>query len=445
MPKPLRINAIIIALITIASVWAGCKKDNPTEDSPKPYEPVTTPLPDLAMFVNTFDSSSGTTTYLLNAATGAMLTKYTYPAQTDNKWCVPVAGNGYLYNITDRKIDAINMNTGIVAWTDEVTSINPPILHNDTFYGVYSNSNDSYGIYALDATKPSKTFLWKYEANKVTQSQYPGNINVEIKYYNGLLYVAAGYKNIAAIDAKTGVLKWQLNAANYVTNSLIALNDGFVINEDKVFDAASGQQIWVAKPAAIPPTNAGIREQAQLAYVTQDTYFVTTIHTPATSGPRKFFLSAVDKVTGNEKWTTNYGGGFSNYDTLNTVTQVWNEQLLVKKLIYTGAGIYGANVEERYLLMDIRTGRINLTLSDTGAGTTSGAYIINNDIYFCKRWESPLHGYFGPVSPPANYLFNNDLLSGKQKWNNSKLLEGYQGNTSSCVVVDGKAYSPLIQ
>ncbi|WP_342644938.1 PQQ-binding-like beta-propeller repeat protein [Mucilaginibacter sp. CSA2-8R] len=444
MPKPLRINIIIIALITMAGLIAGCKKNNPQDEIPTTTKPVSTPLPDLAMFVNTFDSSSGTTTYFLNAATGNVLTQYTYPAQTNTTWCQPVAGNGYLYNSSNNKIDAINMNTGSVVWTDDVTNVSAPILHDDTFYGVYTNANDSYGIYALDATKPSKTFLWKYEVNKAVQTQYPGNINVEIKYYNGLIYIAAAYKNIAAVDAKTGVLKWQMNTVNYVSNSLIALNNGFIINEDKVIDAATGQQIWMAKPAALPPTFTGNQELAKIEYVTKDLYFVATTHYPSSPGNRKCFLSAIDKTTGNEKWHTNYGGGYSNYDTINAVTQVWNNQLLIKKLVYTGAGKYGANVDERYLLMDIATGRIIVTLSDTGAGTTSGAYIINNDIFFCKRWESTLHGVFGPVSPPANYVFTNDLLTGKQKWNNNKLLENYQGTAYSCVVTGGKAYSPLI-
>jgi glucose dehydrogenase len=181
-------------------------------------------------------------------------------------------------------------------------------------------------------------------------------------------------------------------------------------------------------------------------YATKDTYFVNTTQFYTPPGFSLSFLSAVDKTTGAEKWRITYGSGQSSYDTTNNVTQAWNNKLLIKKIVFTGAGKYGVNSADSHWLIDINTGLTKLKIDDGNKGLTVANYIVGNTMYFNKRFESTLTGLpFGSTSPPANYFFAIDLSTGKQKWNNDKLFANYTGGVSSCVLVGDKGYSSNIQ
>ncbi|WP_374948207.1 PQQ-binding-like beta-propeller repeat protein [Mucilaginibacter sp.] len=413
---------VILSMVTIA----GCKKDAPKTDTL-----AVAPLPDSIMFVNTFDSKSGTTIYLLNAVNGSLSTKYNYPADPATTWSYPVAGNGFLYSLQNNKINAIDMKTGAVKWTDAVDNAAVPVLHDQTFYGVYRD-NTTFYVYALDATKSTKEYLWKYQVTGA-----PSLIN----YYNGVIYVSQDQTNLIALDANTGVLKWRLSTAY----SLAALGDGIIMVGYTAVDASTGTAIGTIKPVAIPPAFGANTSNmiSSLQYATKDFYYVTSTHFNNPPGLSKTFLSAIDR-TGAEKWRIDYGGGQAVFDSSKYITQTWNNKLVIKKLQNTGAGKYGSSTTEAHQLINPTNGAIILKFDDDNKGATLSSYIANNTVYLHKRFESTLNGL--PSTPPAaNYLLTIDLLTGKQKWSNDKLVDGYEGAVSSCVYAGGKGFSPLIQ
>ncbi|RYE20808.1 MAG: hypothetical protein EOP45_10480 [Sphingobacteriaceae bacterium] len=425
--KMLRINTLIMSMAFVIVIIAGCKKEHQKTDPP-----VVTQLPDSVMFLNTFDSNSGTSIYVLNAITGLLTTKYTYPPEANTTWSYPVAGNGFLYSLQTGKINAINMNTGAVIWTDAISNVSVPVLHDQTFYGVYSENTTSYFVYALDATKPTKEYLWKYQVTIPP---------LQINYYNGIIYVSLDQMNLTALDAKTGILKWKTGTGY----SLATLNEGIIMAGNTILDASSGTQIGTVGSPAIPPafgTNTVVAQPA-LQYATKELYFVQNTHYNTPPGLSKLFLSAIDR-TGVENWRINYGGGQATYDTSNTITQSWKNKLIVKRFVNTGAGKYGYSTAENYRIIDINTGSVILKFDDDGKGKTVSSYIADNNMYFHKRFVSTLNG-LPSTPPPANYLFTINLLTGKQKWSNDKLVESYDGSVSSCVFAGGKGFSPLIQ
>jgi hypothetical protein len=428
--KSMRINAIIIAIAAVITVIAACKKENPQKET----APAFTQMPDSAMFVSTFDANSATTIYVLNAATGSVSAQYTYPATPYTTWSYPAAGNGFLYSLENNKINAINMNTGAITWTDAVDNVSIPVLHDNTFYGVYQLNTSSYGVYALDATKPTKDYLWKYPTTGTPS---------EIKYYKGTLYVMLDQQHLAALDAQTGALKWSIGNGPY---ALGALNDGVIIAGKTVIDADSGTEMGTVNPPVIPPTYTNNSETSALSSATSELYYVSTDHFNSSDFTATKYITAINRTTGTTKWQFKYDGGWaSSWGITNTITQIWNKNLILKYQANSSSK-YGTTTAESYWIMDGNTGTVKLRFEDAYKGATVSNYIAGNTMYFDKRNVSTLHGLpFGSDFPPANFLFAIDLATGKQKWNNDKLLEGYTGTAYSCVYTGGKGFSPFIQ
>lgn len=430
--------------MSVMIIIAGCKKELPDKGVDTP--PVFTEMPDSVMFVTTLDSVTtenlGLTIYALDASTGSLTTKYHYPFDPRTRWCHPAAGNGFLYSLTNNEINALDMNTGEILWTDTVNNYGIPVLHDDTFYGIYQVNNTSYGVYALDATKPSKSFLWKYELTGRPPYPFPTNQNQPLiptlKYYNGTLYLPQG-TSLLALDAKMGSLKWELSSANNDTFSLAALDHGIIMSGNSAFDAATGAKIWSASPANVPPVYGPQSLQvAELVYATKEFYFVKTIHfnTPATTS----FLSEVSRSSGEEKWVISFGEGYTGADTINVIQQDWNNHLVVKNGVKSSSK-YGTLVFENFKLLAIGNGSEKLNFDDSEQGNDMESYFVNNTMFFHK-----ISSTLGPMTiPHINYLYAIDLNTGKQKWNNIKLLAAYNGDVYSCVFAAGKGYSPFIQ
>jgi hypothetical protein len=441
--KTLRTNAIMMTIATIMVVMGGCKKHNPKEDT----EPVFTQLPESAMFVSTFDANAGTTIYVLDAATGTVMTKYKYQLDDKAGWSSVIAGNGFLYDISGNKINAINMNTGKVLWSDAVSNVATPVLHDDTFYGVSANNAGTYTVYALDATKPTKSFLWQAQVVGETRPQYFTGIGPTVAYYNGVVHVLMNGDYTAALDAKTGAVKWQINnTSSWLGYAFTSLQAGFITIDYTIIDAINGTQIATVAPPVIPPSFPQNHSQSSVALVTKESSFIETRHFDASPGWSKTYLSRVDNITGIEKWHINYGGGYVNYDSSGYVSQVWNNRVIIRKVQRQGAGKYGVTSYDSHWLTDINTGLTRLNLEDTGTGLTVSTYIVGSTMYLNKRYENTLHGLpYGNDSPPVDFFLAIDLNTGKQKWNINKLLAGYTGGVSSCVYTGGKGVSPYVQ
>ncbi len=410
-------------------IAAGCKKSN--ESGNKERNTKTNPfvsLPDSVMFVGT-DLNDSTVIYLLNAATGSLVTKYSYPHNMQSSWCVPLAGNGLLYYAENNKINALNSNTGVVMWKDTIKSYSssPPILHNDTFYGIYASGQVSgYVVYALDATKQSNTFLWQYPLG----STYTGvnYNNADINYYNGMIYISGS--NLVALDAKTGVLKWTLNSPY----SLLSLNNGIVISGDTFIDATTGTPIRTVSPSILV-SNA--MQSASIVYATKDLFFtriVKSITPPFTTSQ----FSAYDAITGTLRWSVNGGSGYLHNDTVKTVEQIWNVKPIIKTTVTTGTGAYGTVNSIYFSEADINTGQLNWSYN---AGYEGQAFTVNNTQYSCGSFTLNLGAGF----PASSTIVAADLYSGKVKWTNNNLRLQVGGSITACLLVAGKGYSNYIQ
>lgn len=416
------IMATLMVVASITIIAAGCKKSNNVSGN-KQQNTKTTPfisLPDSVMFVGTGTIDS-TVIYLLNASTGSLVTRYSYPHNTQSTWCVPLIGNGFLYNVENNKINALNMNTGAVIWTDSIKSYSssPVILHNDTFYGVYATGpSPGSVVYSLDATKQSNTFLWQYQLNSGYKS---------INYYNGIIYIAAS--NLIALDAKTGALKWTLNSPY----SLSSLNNGIIISGNTFIDATTGVQIGTVSPSVIVSNNT---QTTSIVYATKSLFFtrVTQFMTPYTNSQ----LNAYDAVTGSLKWSVNGGSGNPGGDTLKTVDQIWNNQPIIKTAVSIHAGIYGLATSFIYSGSDINTGQLTWSYA---AGFGGQAFTVNNTQYSYGTFTLNL-----AAGQPANSIIvAADLYTGKQKWTNSNLYVANGGSVAVCLLAAGKGYSVYIQ
>lgn len=426
----------------IMSIMIACRKENPKDDTTI----VPIQLPESTMFVSTFDSKAGTTVYVLDALNGSVVTKYYYAPDAKAGWSAVTAGNGLLYESSTNKINAIDMNTGKVLWTDFVTNLAKPILHNNIVYGVSANTQGTYTVYALDATKPTKTFLWQGKAIGETRPDQFRNVSPSLHYYNGVVFVLMNDVYIAALDANSGTVKWQANNdSSFSGYSFASLQNGFITINYNAIDAVSGVQLNIVTPPVIPPSFPQNTAQSSLDFLTKENAFITTRHFDASPGWSKSFLSMVDNATGTEKWNINVGGGFVNYDSISYVSNVWKDRILLRKIMYQGAGKYGVNSWDWHWLTDTNTGLTRVKIEDDGAGLTVSSYIVDSTLYLYKRYENTLHGLpYGNDTPPINYLLAVDLNTGKQKWNINKLLTGYTGTITTCIYTGGKGFSPTI-
>ncbi|MEO6633104.1 MAG: PQQ-binding-like beta-propeller repeat protein, partial [Mucilaginibacter sp.] len=329
----LNIKSAILLLITTLFLVA-CKKDKVVHKTDNNKPPVT--LPDEVMFVGTQNiDSNHYTIYLLDAGTGQLVTSYHYPTDGHSDFCKPFVRNGLLYDVERDKISAITMNTGVVLWTDSVgmnTDNASIILYDDTFYGITTSHDGTAGgdfVCALDATKKSSAFLWK------TPLPLGGNVyNIPINYYNGLIYVTdQDGSRLTALDAKTGIVKWAITN-NSSTYSLTLLNNGIIIVDHTIIDAASGNPTVTVTDPVIPPITPGAtRTSSSLEYVTSDLFFVET--TQATGSLHWSFLSAIDRASGAEKWRVDFGSftgeGASRTSIIKWIKSIWNNKLIIEE------------------------------------------------------------------------------------------------------------------
>jgi hypothetical protein len=423
------LNQTIIVAVAAATLFiVGCKKKDRIEEP----APVSVDLPEAPLFVNTFDLTTGATIYVLNSSDGKLNGKLTYPVKSGTTWTSVAAGNGFLYRFDDYSINAINMNTGLITWTDAVNNSVMPILHDHTFFGVSGNASAAYQVYALEATKSSADYRWTYTVNTSP---------LEVKYYNGMLYVLLEAKHLAVLNAQTGTQMFDISAT--APYSLKALNNGFIMAGNTIVDANTGTQLNQVTSPAIPLTyGAKTYVEWSLDYVTKDLYFISTLHADSSTLLATKFISAVDRATGNVKWTYKYDGGFASaYGVYNTIDQVWKDQLVVKNNQNTSDKIH-TMAHERFWMLDINTGSAKNIYNDyAGFGKNSSGFISNNIHFFSQ--VAGTGNVFAPAS--GSSLFAVDLVNTKQVWRDDQLLKGYAGAVSICLFKGGQGFSPLIQ
>lgn len=259
--KALSIKPLIIAFFAIAVILAGCKKTNHDPDNQQQDDDIAIVDSAKTIFLaqRDFPNFTGTDGPIIasyDAATGALLNTFKYPhdpaAANYNSWIQYISlsmGNGFLYSIESNKINALNSSTGAVQWAVSIKNNIGAVLHDKTFYGisidaVMSNviGSDNNYVYALDATKFTNTYLWKYKVSLAGATT--ADVQTPI-YYRGLVYAMADATHLVALDAGTGALRWTFSFPGNYSHPII--KDGVIYssvnyNTYYLIDAATGAQ-----------------------------------------------------------------------------------------------------------------------------------------------------------------------------------------------------------
>lgn len=410
--------------------FAGCKKDRlktDTDGGDGQTSPIAVRLPDSTLFVGTYINDSAAV-YILNASSGSLVHRYTYPGNGNQfqNWYVPYAGNGFLYTAEKNKINAININTGAKLWSDTLNSTSSyrPILHNTVFYGVCTNSTTSNSkVYALDAIKKSDTFLWEYALAKT--AFIPVNDDY-ITYYNNLIYVRDS-NGLIVLDAATGILKYKVNS-----NCLLSsLKNDIIIAGNDLLDAATGNPIATVPLSLLPETAT---QSSSVLYANKQLYFTGVATYPAIANPTRQ-LNAYDVATHTLKWSAD--GGKSVYPDLitKTVDRILDNQVVVKTSITTLNGKYAPTYKNQYSALDINTGQTQWTYDAGYQGQTfalpnntqysNGTYFLNN----------------ASATPIFTSITAANLNTGAIKWRNDKIFVGINSTNAICLYTGGKGFS----
>lgn len=427
-----------LLFISLSLLLFSCKKDKIKTEPENPAGAVS--LPDSLLFVNTVDQTAGSTAlYVLNAASGASVIKYTYPADAGTTWSYPVAGNNLLYTLQTNKINAIDISTGKLVWTDAINNALTPILHQQNFFGVKQENTTSYQAYALDATRQTNDFLWKY-----TLSAAP----VQITYYNEVVYVLTDATHLTALDAKTGLARWSIAVTSAI--SLNAIGEGLFIAGNTIYNAATGTPKAVAGTVNIPLVyGAGTIVRSQLLYATSTAYFIKTGHYQPNSNSgvdfNQDFLSKVDMVSGTEQQRIKFGEGYVLVPNSNAISQTWNNKFIINQSHMEPAKFYGSISSYQYGIMSADLSTELITFEQQQRGTSSDYIIAGNIMYYFKVLLPP-SGIVPFVPISANQFFAVNLLTGKQQWSSDKSFDDSKGwGMAACVYAGGKGFSKYIQ
>jgi outer membrane protein assembly factor BamB len=428
----------ILIIVCISLSLLSCKKDKTPKPDPEP--PVAAvPLPDSALFVNTVDPTSGASAlYVLNAATGASVTRYTYPANAATTWSYPVTGNNLLYTLQSNTINALNLNTGKLIWTDAIPNALTPLLHQQTFYGVRKDGSTSYEAYALDATRQTNDFLWKYKLQAVP---------VQLIYNNEVVYVLTDATHLTALDAKTGAAKWSVAAAAAI--SLNSINDGAFLAGNTIYNGATGATIGTAGTVNIPLLfGANTIVKSELLYATPTVCYIKTGHYRPwglTYDFKQDFLSLVDIASGTEKQRVKFGNSAGLGTNISTIVQMWNNRLVVSQYHQEPASSYGSLISESYGILPADLSAETINFEREQRGISSEYFIAGNSIFYYKVFY-PANGIKPFISSVPYQFFTINLLTGQQQWNSDQNFDGFNSGTmAACMYAGGKGYSKYIQ
>ena len=222
---------------------------------------------------------------------------YASPVVVDGVAYTP-SSTGYLY--------AFSAAYGNQLWATPIggtyLSSSPAVVDGRAFIG-----SDDGNVYAIDVANGN--VLWKFQTS--------GPVYASPAVAGGVVYVGSWDANLYALDAKTGKVVWQQHAV-YPVRGDAAVSNGIVYLANDMlyaFDAATGNQIWVA----FPWWWSGIG--AYTASVFKDRVLV---------GADDGSVWAIDALSGGVIWaaSTTYGtGGISSIPTIDSRL----------RLVYVGA------------------------------------------------------------------------------------------------------------
>lgn len=263
--------------------------------------------------------------YAFKALTGEIIWKY-YTGPTGIESDAVIFGNTVYVGCNDDHLYAINADDGSLKWkflTGANVSSSPSVYNNLVCFG----SSDG-NMYALDTSSGQQ--VWKFQTGgMINQSgaclyngnlyfgsrdqyfysikaqdgtlnwAYPTEVSLEQAsptVVNGTVFMAGWYSvgnwsakgSVFAIDAASGVLKWEALPNTGFSSSPYVANEILYIGADDLYfyalNSANGETIWRKQ----------ILNNSASATVSQGTVYI--------GGGGTYHFYALDSQTGNEKW-----------------------------------------------------------------------------------------------------------------------------------------------
>ena len=185
------------------------------------------------------DAETGAKKWESNPATVALLQPF----------AAPMVSNGMLYYGGEHFLYALDAATGAKKWefrNDEVYpwQASPTVVNGIVYASIRGSSGGKSGLHALDAA--TGTLKWHQPGIGISESS-PA-------VAEGLLYAGSEFNGFMAFDAQTGAVKWTF-ASGLITNSSPTVANGTVYvgasalthtNNDKLYaiDAKTGVKKW---------------------------------------------------------------------------------------------------------------------------------------------------------------------------------------------------------
>lgn len=322
----------------------------------------------------------------------------------------PAVADGVVFiGSYDGNFYAVDQKTGQQKWKFETkgqVASSPAIENGIVYFGSYDGN-----FYALDAAtgKEKWKFAMEYErrfqAKHIHQNE-PKEQTIPDAWdfftsspaiFKGRVYFGSGDKNVYALDAQTGELKWKFATKDVVHASPAVWNNTIYIGSwDSclyALDADNGKEKWKFK------AGEDFVNFNQVGFQSSPTVADGVVYI----GCRDSHVYAIDALTGNKKWEYSTGNAW-----------VSNTPAVRDGVVYVGTNPFNA--------LDAKTGKLLYSFSG-GAGVFSSPALAGDFAYF-----GGLIGNFFAVDTKSGKLvweFKTDgakkdvlkVIGGDGKWN----------------------------
>ena len=186
--------------------------------------------------------------YALDAATGAK--KWEFLHGKSNDFAAPMVVNGIIYIAGDTKLYALDATTGVKKWeyqADDVWTLaaSPTVVNGIVYFSNRGSIGPGYGFHAVDANTGARK--WGPVSIIITSSSPC--------VANNIMYAGSEQNGLLALDASTGKQLWSFiskpNSGYLIYHSAPTVSNGIVYvggssSDPKLFavDAATGVKKW---------------------------------------------------------------------------------------------------------------------------------------------------------------------------------------------------------